>query len=73
MAKKMEKLAEEIHELSDIEKLRLVNVILKDLDKPDPEIDRVWTVEARKRWAAYRTGRISTVSYESVMAKHRRS
>jgi len=44
MAKKMEKLAEEIHELSDIEKLRLVNVILKDLDKPDPEIDRVWAV-----------------------------
>src|SRR5262245_46914505 len=35
MAKKMEKLAEEIHELSDIEKLRLVNVILKVLDKPD--------------------------------------
>ena len=73
MAKKMEKLAEEIHELSDIEKLRLVDVILKDLDKPDPEIDRVWAVEARKRWAAYRAGRISTVSYESVMAKHRRS
>jgi len=28
MAKKMEKLAEEIHELSDIEKLRLVDMIL---------------------------------------------
>jgi hypothetical protein len=54
MAKKMEKLAEQIHELSDIEKLRLVDVILKDLDKPDPEIDRIWASEARKRWAAYK-------------------
>ena len=70
MVKKMEKLAEEIHELSDIEKLRLVDVILKDLDKPDPEIDRVWAAEARKRWSACRAGRVPAVSYKSVMAKH---
>ena len=73
MAKKLDKLAEQIHELADIEKLRLVEAILEDLDKPDPEIDRVWAVEARKRWAAYKAGRVGTVSYESVMAKHRRS
>jgi len=73
MAKKVDKLTEKIHELPDIEKLRLVDAILKDLDKPDPEIDRVWAVEARKRWAAYKAGRAPTVSYESVMAKHRRS
>jgi hypothetical protein len=65
----MEKLVKEIHELSDIAKLQLVDVILKDLDKPDPEMDRVWAVEARKRWAVYKTGRVPTVSCESVMAK----
>jgi putative addiction module component (TIGR02574 family) len=59
--------------LPDIEKLRLVDAILNDLDKSDPEIDRVWAVEARKRWAAYTAGRVPTVSYESVMAKHRGS
>ena len=52
MAKKVDKLTEKIHELPDIENLRLVDVILKELDKPDPKIDRVWAVEARKRWAA---------------------
>jgi hypothetical protein len=56
-AKKVDKLAEEIHELPDIEKLRLVDAILKDLDKPDPEIDRVWAIEARKRWTAYKAGK----------------
>ncbi|HXI23430.1 MAG TPA: addiction module protein [Pyrinomonadaceae bacterium] len=40
-----------------------------DLDKPDPEIDRVWANEARRRWAAYKEGRIPTVSYEEVMPK----
>jgi putative addiction module component (TIGR02574 family) len=73
MAKSLDKLAKEIHELPDVEKLRLVDTILTDLDKPDPEIDRVWAEEARKRWAAYKAGKIPTVSYESVMAKHRRS
>lgn len=41
MAKSLDKLAKEIHELPDVEKLRLVDEILTDLDKPDPEIDRI--------------------------------
>ena len=73
MAKSLDKLAKEIHELPDIEKLQLVDTILTDLDKPDAEIDRVWAEEARKRWAAYKAGKVPTISYESVMAKHRRS
>ncbi len=73
MAKRVDKIAQEIRELPDVEKLRLVDAILTDLDKPDPEIDRVWAEEARKRWAAYKAGKVPTVSYESVMAKHRRS
>ena len=72
MAKKLDKLTEEIRVLPDTEKLQLVDTILADLDKPDPEIDKVWAEEARKRWEAYKSGRIPTVSYESVMAKHRR-
>ena len=73
MGKSVEKIAEEIRELADVEKLRLVDAILTDLDKPDPEIDRVWAKEARKRWAAYKAGKLPTVSHESVMVKHRHS
>ena len=71
MAKSVDKIAQEIRELSDVEKLRLVDAILTDLDKPDPEIDRVWAEEARKRWAAYKAGKVPTVSYESLIGKHR--
>jgi putative addiction module component (TIGR02574 family) len=73
MANSVDKIAEEIRELPDTEKLRLVDTILSDLDKPDPEIDRVWAEEARKRWAAYKVGKVPSVSYESVMAQHRQS
>jgi putative addiction module component (TIGR02574 family) len=73
MPKSVDKIAEEIRELPDVEKLRLVDTILSDLGKPDPEIDRVWAEDARKRWVAYKAGKVPTVSYEAVMAKHRRS
>ena len=71
MATTPDKLISEIKALPDVEKLRLVDAILTDLVKPDPEIDRVWAEEARKRWGAYKSGRIPTVSYEEVMARHR--
>jgi putative addiction module component (TIGR02574 family) len=71
MSTAADKLVLEIRALPDEENVRLVDAILTDLDKPDPEIDRIWAEEARKRWAAYKAGSIPTVSYEDVMAKHR--
>jgi len=40
------------------------------LDKPAPEIDRIWAEEARKRWEAYKAGKVETGFYEQVMKKH---
>lgn len=73
MAKTLQKLAAEIQQLTDTDKLELLDALLEDLDKPDPEIDRIWADEARKRWQAYKAGNLPTVDYETVMAKHRRS
>ena len=72
MSTTVDKLVSEIRQLPDAEKLRLLDAILTDLDTPDPEIDRIWADEARKRWAAYKAGRIPTVSYEDLMAKYNR-
>jgi putative addiction module component (TIGR02574 family) len=66
-----DKLLSQIKALPELEKLRLVDAILTDLDGPDPEIDAVWVEEARQRWLAYKAGRLSTISYEEVMAKYR--
>jgi putative addiction module component (TIGR02574 family) len=72
MSTSAEELVSQIKDLPDTEKLRLVDAILNDLDKPDPEIERIWATEAKKRWAAYKAGGIPTISYEEVMAKYRR-
>ena len=71
MSATTDELVSEIRALPDDEKMRVVDAILAELHKPDPEIDRVWAQEAKKRWAAYKEGRIDSVSYEDVMAKHR--
>ncbi len=65
-----EKLIENIQSLSDIEKLEIVDSILMQLDKPDPDIDRIWAKEVRKRWQAYKSGKLETLSYEQVMEKY---
>jgi putative addiction module component (TIGR02574 family) len=59
--------------LPDLEKLQLIDFIWEQLDRPDPEIDKIWADEARARWQAYKDGTLKTVSYEEVMSKYKRS
>jgi hypothetical protein len=42
MSSTADQVEQEIKSLPDIEKLRLVDAILADLDRPDPEIDSIW-------------------------------
>ena len=72
MVTQADKLVTEIRALPDEEKLRVLDAILTDLDKPDQEIDQVWADEARKRWSSYKAGRLQTVSYEELMRKYNR-
>ncbi|MBI4826086.1 MAG: addiction module protein [Nitrospirae bacterium] len=51
------------------QKIELVDSILMQLDKPDPVIDCKWAEEAKKRWDAYKAGKVETVSYEEVMRR----
>lgn len=67
MATDTDKLLAEIRNLPEEEKLRLVDAILTDLDTTDPVIDQICVIEARKRWEAYKAGRLGTVAYDKVM------
>lgn len=72
MTRRVRGVVEEIKALPDAEKLEVLDSILAELDKPDPELDRVWANETRARWRAYREGRADHVTYAEVMAAHRR-
>ena len=72
MTTRADRLVSEIRALPEEEKHQVLDAILTDLDKSDREIDDVWAVEARERWAAYKAGRLATVSYEELMSKYNR-
>ena len=64
-------LYQQANRLPPLEKLRLAELLLADLDTPDPEIDVIWRDEAQKRWQAYQSGKLKTVSYDAVMQKYK--
>jgi hypothetical protein len=66
-------LRKEVRKLPDLEKLALVDEILAELDRPDPEVDAAWVAEVRDRRVAYRAGRLKVRSYRDVMKRYRRS
>ena len=69
----IEKMSEEVRQLPDIEKLALVEEILGQLDRPDPEVDKAWVEEVRQRRKAFQEGRMESHDYSDVMARYRRS
>jgi len=61
-----EEICAKAKELSDIEKLAVIDTLLLQLDRPDEEIDSLWAEEARKRRQAYHEGRLQTRDYEQI-------
>jgi putative addiction module component (TIGR02574 family) len=68
MNAKIKALSEQARQLTPEERAELVEDILQSLDSTDPEIDRLWAIEARDRLDAYRRGEIEAVTLEEVLA-----
>jgi hypothetical protein len=53
------------------ERIALIEDGLDKLDRADPELDRLWTNEARDRLAAYRRGELAARELREIVAKYR--
>lgn len=56
-------------QLKPLDKVHLVEIILKSLDRPDPEIEKAWVAESEARYGAYKAGKIKAVSLDSVQKR----
>jgi len=65
-------LIHEIEKLPPAERIKIIDMVIRDAIHPDPEIDKVWAQEASARWASYKKGEIKTISYEEVMSKYKK-
>ena len=67
----IDEIVQEIEKLSGVERIKVVDRVLRDTIKPDAEIEAVWVREASARWDAFVQGRAESVSYAEVMNKYR--
>jgi putative addiction module component (TIGR02574 family) len=50
-------------------RFEIVDQLMQSLDKPDPEIERIWGEEAVRRLAAIDAGRSQTYSADEVFGQ----
>ena len=64
--------AKEAEQLPVTDRIKLVELLLASLDRPDPEIDRIWAEEGERRLDAYLRGGTKAREAKDVLAKHRK-
>ena len=52
--------------LKPVDKIILIDGLIKSLDQPDRSIDEIWAVEAERRLMAYRSGKLEGVPLEEI-------
>lgn len=55
--------------LKPAEKSIVIEALMRSLDVPDPEIEKIWAEEAEKRLKAYKSGKLKTISFEDMFKK----
>lgn len=70
MAIPADKVLKEALDLSAAERAQVAESLLSSLDKPDPEVDQLWAIEAEARIGAAERGEMETVSEDEVFAKY---
>lgn len=54
-----------------LEKSKLFDLILADLNKPHAEVEGIWLKEIQRRKLNLKTGRSKALSYQTVMGKYK--
>ena len=63
---KSKQILENALNLKPLDKIRIIDGLLKSLDEPDKAIDEIWAIEAEKRIKAYRNGKLKGVEFSEI-------
>ena len=68
----LDHLAKKAMELKPVERIRLVEALLYSLDKPDPDIEQSWVVEAEARYKAHKQGELEAIDWDEIRKRYER-
>lgn len=60
-------LRDNLLQLNDIEKIEVIEFLSENLDKPDPEVEKIIAKESERRYRAYKAGKIKAKPLQSVL------
>lgn len=64
-----EKIVEQALKLPATQRFEIAQQLLHSLDRPDPEIERIWGEEAARRLHAYHRGELETVALDEALVR----
>ncbi len=64
-----EKIAEQALKLPATQRFEIAEQWLRRLDRPGPEIERIWGEEAVRRLQAYHRGELETVALDEALVR----
>ena len=62
-------LKEALH-LGPAERLQLIEMLTRSLNKPEEDIEKIWAEESEKRYKALEEGRIKTIAFNEVIQRY---
>ena len=63
-------LKEALH-LRPAERLQLIEMLTRSLNKPDENIEKIWAEESEKRYKALEEGRIKTIAFNDIIERYK--
>ena len=63
-------IVKQIEQFAPVDRVKIIDAVIRDTIKPDNEIEKIWVREAEVRWDAFVRGDIKPVSYREVMEKY---
>jgi len=63
-------LKEALH-LRPAERLQLIEMLTRSLNKPDESIEKIWAEESEKRYKALEEGRIKTIAFNEIIERYK--
>ena len=56
--------------LGVIDKIRLAEFLLDNIDKCDEEVEKTWINESKDRYKAYKEGQVKAISIEEIRSRY---
>ncbi len=64
-------IVKQIEQFAPVDRVKIIDAVIRDTIKPDNEIEKIWVREAEVRWDAFVRGDIKPASYTEVIEKYR--